>query len=86
MIARRRSADIALSSNLAREACHRTGNWFSSVVLDMSGRMKCLRMRDTLVDLAENDYAREPGFGVAWDCGVEDINACVLLDLDMVWQ
>lgn len=33
----------------------------------------------TLVDLAEDDHAWEAGVRVAWDCGVEDINACLVV-------
>jgi hypothetical protein len=41
----------------------------------------------TLVDFTEDDYTWESGFGVAWDCGMEDIDACVLLDerLEREW-
>lgn len=76
VVARRGRADVALACNLSRKASNGARYCESVRNVLISYDVHCAsREAPTLVDLAEDDDAREACFGVAWDCGVEDIDA-----------
>lgn len=85
MVTRRGRANIALTGDLSREACHGTGHYSHrdriSVLFQMDGCRFMLgtgvgaRAHPTLIDLAEDHDARESSIGIAWDGGVVDIES-----------
>lgn len=94
MVTRRGRANIALTGDLSRKACHGTGHYDHkdrmSVLFQTDGCRFMLeagvgaRAHPTLIDLAEDHDARESSIGIARDGGVVDIDSWEEINTGMI--